>query len=105
MSCNCEASIIFASMRNSFAFPSSVFAFLRRYRRRIPRKQMRTLLHIEASPRLGRSHSSQLAAVFIDAVERLHPYTKLDHLNVWTEALPEFSGALLEAKYAKLSGS
>ncbi|QND64558.1 FMN-dependent NADH-azoreductase [Mesorhizobium loti] len=65
---------------------------------------MHSLLHIEASPRGDRSHSSRLAKSYIAAVKAVRPDTVVDHLNVWSEPLPEFSGALLSAKYAKLAG-
>ena len=63
------------------------------------------VLHIEASPRRERSWSSQAAAEFLRQVTTLHPGVEVDHLDIWAEALPEFNGAALEAKYACLAGN
>jgi FMN-dependent NADH-azoreductase len=63
------------------------------------------VLHIEASPRRERSRSSQAAAEFLRQVTSLNPRVEVDHLDIWTEALPEFNGAALDAKYARLAGN
>jgi FMN-dependent NADH-azoreductase len=65
---------------------------------------MNRLLHIEASPRVTRSRSTQLAERLITAL-RLHcPDLEVDHLNLWREKLPELDGDLISAKYVRLAG-
>ena len=62
------------------------------------------LLHVEASPRGGRSASRQVAHAFLDAWTDRHPGGAVDVLNVWTTELPAFDGEALDAKYAGLEG-
>ncbi|MFZ5506483.1 MAG: FMN-dependent NADH-azoreductase [Pseudomonadota bacterium] len=63
------------------------------------------LLHIESSPRKQRSASIEVAHAFIDAWQTAHPDGTVDVLDVWSEAMPEFDGAALDAKYAGLAGT
>jgi FMN-dependent NADH-azoreductase len=63
------------------------------------------LLHIESSPRKQRSASIEVARAFIDAWHAAHPDGTVDVLDVWSEPMPEFDGAALEAKYAGLTGT
>lgn len=63
------------------------------------------LLHIESSPRKQRSASIEVARAFIDAWQAAHSDGTVDVLDVWSEPLPEFDGAALDAKYAGLSGT
>ena len=63
-----------------------------------------SLLHVEASPRGGRSASRQVAQAFLDAWTDRHPGAAVDVLNVWTTELPAFDGEALDAKYAGLEG-
>jgi FMN-dependent NADH-azoreductase len=62
---------------------------------------MKKLLNIEASPRGSRSGSSVLAKEF---VSQFADEVVVDHLELWNEDLPELTGALLSAKYARLRG-
>jgi FMN-dependent NADH-azoreductase len=62
------------------------------------------VLHIEASPRRERSGSSRIAAEFLKQVSGLNAELEVDHLDVWAEVLPEFDGAALDARYARLAG-
>lgn len=62
------------------------------------------VLHISASPRQQRSGSALIAADFLQQISALNPVVELDHLDVWTEKLPEFDGAALEARYNRLTG-
>ena len=66
---------------------------------------MSDLLHIEASPRGPSSTSSAAAAGFVAAMMQREDIASVDHLNVWEEALPQFDGAALAAKYALLAGA
>ncbi|MDQ8756775.1 NAD(P)H-dependent oxidoreductase [Sphingosinicella sp. LHD-64] len=65
---------------------------------------MPRLLFIEASPRGGRSSSTAVAARLIERLVATQPELEVDHLALWDEALPEFDGATLAAKYARLAG-
>ena len=65
---------------------------------------MAKLLYIEASPRKDRSHSIAVANAFLDAYAAAHPGDTIDRLDLWTETLPAFDGAMLDAKYAILHG-
>ncbi|WP_246794430.1 FMN-dependent NADH-azoreductase [Burkholderia perseverans] len=66
---------------------------------------MPTLLHIEASPRKLRSASLDVARTYLDAYRKAHPDHRIDVLDLWAVALPEFDGDALDAKYAELSGT
>ena len=66
---------------------------------------MSTLLHIESSPRKRRSASLDVARAYVDAYRDAHPDHRIDVLDLWSVALPEFDGGALDAKYADLSGT
>ncbi|MFM0063775.1 FMN-dependent NADH-azoreductase [Paraburkholderia aspalathi] len=66
---------------------------------------MSTLLHIESSPRKKRSASLDVARAYVDAYRDTHPAHRIDVLDLWSVALPEFDGDALDAKYADLSGT
>jgi FMN-dependent NADH-azoreductase len=63
------------------------------------------LLYVEASPRKSRSASIAVARTFLDAYRSTHPADEVDTWDLWAEALPEFDGAMLDAKYAVLHGN
>lgn len=63
------------------------------------------LLYIESSPRKQRSASIEVARAFIDAWQAAHPDGTVDVLDVWSEPMPEFDGAVLDAKYAGIAGT
>lgn len=65
---------------------------------------MKTLLHIESSPRKQRSHSLQTARRLIEAWQAAHPDGRVETLDLWSVDLPAFDGALIDAKYAILHG-
>ena len=64
---------------------------------------MPTLLHLACSPR-PQSESATGAHVFVARFRQAKPGWDIDTLDLWHEPLPEFTGALLEAKYARLAG-
>jgi FMN-dependent NADH-azoreductase len=66
---------------------------------------MPTLLHIESSPRKKRSASLDVARAYVDAYRDTHPDHRIDVLDLWSVAMPEFDGDALDAKYADLSGA
>ena len=65
---------------------------------------MSKLLHIQASPRIGRSASVAVAEHFIEVYRVKHPADTVETLNLWEIELPEFDGATIDAKYAILHG-
>lgn len=65
---------------------------------------MKKLLHIQASPRVGRSASIAVAEHFLEVYRATHPGVTIETLNLWEADLPEFNGATLDAKYAVMHG-
>lgn len=65
---------------------------------------MAKLLYVEASPRKERSASIEVAKAFMGEYRKTHPGDTVDTLDLWTTPLPEFNGAVIEAKYAILHG-
>jgi FMN-dependent NADH-azoreductase len=64
-----------------------------------------TLLHIEASPRKTRSHSSAVGRAFVDAYRDLHGPSAVATLDLWAGALPPLDEALIDARFAVLKGA
>ncbi|MGY4507895.1 FMN-dependent NADH-azoreductase [Bradyrhizobium sp. USDA 3650] len=62
---------------------------------------MAKLLHLSCSPR-DDSWSSAGARVFLDGFRRARPDWDVDVMDLWRERLPEFSGPIVEAKYARM---
>ena len=65
---------------------------------------MSKLLYIEASPRKDRSASIAVAHEFLDAYQAKNPGDEIDTIDLWYFPLPEFTGDVLDAKYAILHG-
>jgi FMN-dependent NADH-azoreductase len=65
---------------------------------------MTRLLLIEASPRKSLSRSSEGGRIFLEEFRKCRPDVAIDRLDLWTTELPEFNGARISAKYAKLAG-
>jgi FMN-dependent NADH-azoreductase len=61
------------------------------------------LFHLRCSPRAG-SASSAGAETFLEKFHQARPSWDVDLEDLWRESLPEFDGAALEAKYARLGG-
>ena len=64
---------------------------------------MPKLLHLACSPRAD-SESAAGARVFLDHFRKARPDWDIDLMDLWHDHLPEFSGAIVEAKYARLKG-
>lgn len=64
---------------------------------------MPKLFHLRCSPRAG-SASSAAAEAFLERFRQARPSWDVDLQDLWRETLPEFDGAALEAKYARLGG-
>lgn len=65
---------------------------------------MAKLIHIQASPRGGRSASQAVAARFVESYCAAHPGDTFDTLDLWKTDLPEINGATLDAAYAAKHG-
>ena len=65
---------------------------------------MSKLLYIQASPRGKRSRSISVGDAFVETYKRRHPEDEIETLNVFSDAIVEFDGAAVEAKYAILHG-
>jgi FMN-dependent NADH-azoreductase len=65
---------------------------------------MTRLLHIECSPRKNRSASQEVARSFIARFQERLPDMHVTTLDLWNLSLPEFSGEVMDAKYAGLNG-
>jgi len=66
---------------------------------------MTRLLYVEASPRKSCSHSIAVARAFLNEYRALHPDDEIVTWDLWAEQLPEFDGAMLDAKYAVMHGT
>ena len=64
---------------------------------------MPKLFHLRCSPRPA-SASSAAAEAFLAKFRESHPWWDIDLQDLWRETLPDFEGAALEAKYARLGG-
>ncbi len=64
---------------------------------------MAKLLHIACSPRPD-SESGAAARVFVERFVQARPDWDIDVMDLWRDALPEFVGPLMEAKYARING-
>src|SRR5271168_1839166 len=64
---------------------------------------MAKLFHLRCSPRAS-SASSAGAETFLAHFRQARPSWDIDLQDLWRETLPEFDGAALEAKYARLGG-
>lgn len=65
---------------------------------------MGKLLYIQASPRGKRSKSITVADAFIEAYRRAYPKDKIETLNLFDSAIPNFDGLAVQAKYTILHG-
>jgi FMN-dependent NADH-azoreductase len=65
---------------------------------------MTRLLYVEASPRKADAASIAAAGLFLGAFADIHPDVEIDRLDLWNARLPEFDGAPIAAKYARLAG-
>lgn len=62
------------------------------------------VLYVEGSPRKEVATSSAAADIFIGALEDAGNEIGVDRFDLWNADLPEFDGARIAAKYAKLAG-
>ncbi len=64
---------------------------------------MPKLIHLACSPRAD-SESGAGARIFLDRFRQVRPDWDIDVMDLWRDSLPEFTGALLDAKYARIRG-
>lgn len=66
---------------------------------------MPKILYIEASPRKERSASIEAALAHIERIRESHKDVEVQKIDVWDVDLPEFTGDIMDGKYAGLSGT
>lgn len=64
----------------------------------------RRILHIDASPRDGRSRSRPVAERYIASLASRVPGLAVEQLDLWTADLPELGDGMIESRYALLHG-
>lgn len=64
---------------------------------------MPKLMHLACSPHVD-SESAAGARIFLDRFRQARPDWDVDVMDLWRDSLPEFSGPLLDAKYARIRG-
>jgi len=65
---------------------------------------MATLLYIQASPRIERSHSIAVASAFVEAYRAGHPDDRIIEMNLFETDLPPFDLVAVNAKYNVMHG-
>ena len=58
-------------------------------------------MHLSCSPR-AESWSTAGARVFLDRFRKARPDWDIDVVDIWHERMPEFTGPIVEAKYARM---
>jgi len=65
---------------------------------------MKTILHVQSSPRGDESFSIRAAREFLAAVGKKHPEAKVQTLDLFSADIPSFTAPQAEAKYAVMAG-
>lgn len=65
---------------------------------------MKTILHVQSSPRGQESFSIRAAREFLAALQERHPNAKAETLDLFAADIPAFTAPETKAKYAVLSG-
>ena len=66
---------------------------------------MKKIIYIEASPRKKRSHSINIANEYLDKVKENDNSIEIKTIDLWSMDLPEFTGDMMDAKYAVINGT
>ncbi len=66
---------------------------------------MKKIIYIEASPRKKRSHSKNIANEYLDKVRENDSTVEIKTIDLWSMDLPEFTGDMMDAKYAVINGA
>ena len=64
---------------------------------------MSKLLHIQGSPRGNRSRSRTIVDEFLSTYQTKNDKDEVEILDIWSAGLPNFDGAMLQAKYAVIN--
>lgn len=65
---------------------------------------MSSLLYLQASPRVRRSHSRAVADAFVASYRDSHPEDEVVTIDLFEKELPAFDGMAVQAKYTILNG-
>ena len=63
---------------------------------------MKKIIYLEGSPRKKRSHSINIANEYLDKVRENDSSIEIKTIDLWSMDLPEFTGDMMDAKYACL---
>ena len=66
---------------------------------------MKKLMYVEGSPRKKRSHSINIANEYLDKVRENDRSNEIKTIDLWSLNLPEFTGDMMDAKYAVIGGA
>ena len=66
---------------------------------------MKKLIYVEGSPRKNRSHSINIANGYLDKVRENDGSIEIKTIDLWSMDLPEFTGDMMDAKYAVIGGT
>ena len=66
---------------------------------------MKKIIYLEGSPRKKRSHSINIANGYLDKVRENDSSIEIKTIDLWSMDLPEFTGDMMDAKYAVIGGA
>ena len=66
---------------------------------------MKKIMYVEGSPRKNRSHSIDIANGYLDKVKENDSSIEIKKIDLWSMNLPEFTGDMMDAKYAVIGGT
>ena len=66
---------------------------------------MKKIIYLEGSPRKKRSHSINIANEYLDKIRENDSSIEIKTLDLWSMDLPEFTGDMMDAKYAVINGT
>jgi FMN-dependent NADH-azoreductase len=66
---------------------------------------MKKIIYLEGSPRKKRSHSINIANDYLDKVRENDSSIEIKTIDLWSMDLPEFTGDMMDAKYAVIGGA
>ena len=66
---------------------------------------MKKIIYLEGSPRKKRSHSINIANEYLDKVRENDSSIEIKTIDLWSMDLPEFTGDMMDAKYAVIGGT
>mgnify|MGYP001158056840 FL=1 len=66
---------------------------------------MKKIIYLEGSPRKKRSHSINIANEYLNKVRENDSSIEIKTIDLWSMDLPEFTGDMMDAKYAVIGGT